>query len=541
MEGDFLKELEEEKRITRRTFFEMMAKLGSAGIAAMVGGALSQHKATASGCGSDYSSVKPRESSWAGQCEGKAVPVAFDNPSIVRDHCGCIHCGSCVEVCHDVQTVYGYYAPPPDGRVCINCGQCTLVCPTGVLHEQYEILNVLEALQDPTKFVVVQTAPAIRVALGEEFGMSPGTWVAGKMVAALRRLGFKAVLDTNFTADLTIMEEATELIRRIKGELKRPLPQFTSCSPGWVKFCEYFYPDLLPYVSSCKSPQQMFGALVKTYWAEKMGIDPRSIFCVSIMPCTAKKFEARRPEMVSAREYWAKKDPTIAASVTRDVDAVLTTRELARMIKQGKIDLAHLPDENFDPLMGKCTGGAIIFGATGGVMEAALRTAYYFITGQEPPAALLNLTAVRGLEKIKEAAVEIPGAGTIRVAVVDGMGAARQVLELVRQGKAPWHFVEFMGCPGGCQGGGGEPPTTVPPSEKVYSARIAGLYAADVGWEWRESHENADILKIYQTFLGHPMSELAEELLHTSYVSRADVVESATAYWQPAGVAAASK
>lgn len=329
----------------------------------------------------------------------------------------------------------------------------------------------------------------------------------------MKRLGFDAVFDTNFTADLTIMEEATELIKRIKGDIKKPLPQFTSCSPGWVKFCEYFYPDLLPHMSTCKSPQQMLGALIKTYYAKTKNIDPEKIFSVSIMPCTAKKFEAARPEMSDSGHYWHKQN-------MQDVDAVLTTRELARMLKKENIDLTKLPEQNYDPLLGKSTGGAIIFGATGGVMEAAVRTAYYFITEKEPPAGLLNLTPVRGLEGVKEAAVEVPGVGTVKVAVCHGMKNGRQVLEAVRKGNSPWHFVEFMSCPGGCVSGGGQPRSAVPPSDEVRMKRIESLYKADSSMVWRESHENSEVLTLYQNFLQHPMSELAEELLHTGYEDR---------------------
>lgn len=345
--------------------------------------------------------------------------------------------------------------------------------------------------------------------------MPAGAWVMGQQVAALRRLGFDAVLDTNFTADLTIMEEATELIKRIKGEINKPLPQFTSCSPGWVKFCEYFYPELIPNISSCKSPQQMFGAMVKTYYAKNKNIPPEKIVSVSIMPCTAKKFEAKRPEMNDSGLYWEK--PGI-----RDVDIVLTTRELARLLKQRNINLTKLPKEDYDPLMGECTGGAVIFGATGGVMEAAIRTAYFFITGQQPPAKLFNLTPIRGLEGIKEAQVDIPGAGTVKVAVCHGMANGRKVLEKVKQGQSPWHFIEFMACPGGCEGGGGQPRTSALPSDEIRAKRIASLYQADAHWQHRESHENAEILAIYQNFLEHPMSELSEKLLHTEYISRAD-------------------
>ncbi len=501
-----------EKKVTRRSFLKMMGGLGLAGITASIGGNMANASEQTGGRGwlpEQYQS----SGTWPAQVRGR-VPIAPGNPSIARDDKKCILCGQCLEVCQKTQTVFGYYdLPIIDDIVCINCGQCALWCPTAAITERDDTDKVMQALQDPDKYVVVQTAPATRVALGEEFGLAPGTFVMGQQVAGLKRLGFDAVFDTNFTADLTILEEATELIKRIKGDIDKPLPQFTSCSPGWVKFCEYFYPDLFPHMSTCKSPQQMLGALVKTYFAKKKGIAPEKIYSVAIMPCTAKKFEIQRPEMNSSGHYWDK--PSL-----RDMDAVLTTRELARMLKKKNIDLTTLPEEKYDPLLGEGTGGALIFGATGGVMEAAVRGAYFFITEQQPPANLLQLNPVRGLEGVKEAAVDVPGVGTLKVAVCHGMKNGRKVLDAVRKGNAPYHFIEFMSCPGGCIGGGGQPRSAVPPSDEVRMARINSIYQADARMKKREAHENAEVLALYNDFLQHPMSHLAEELLHTDYTNR---------------------
>lgn len=454
--------------------------------------------------------------SWPAQVRGR---IAIDpaNPSIERDDQKCILCGQCIEVCQNIQSVYGNYELPLKNEiVCIHCGQCTHWCPSGAITEVDDTEKVLKALADPEIHVVVQTAPATRVGLGEEFGLPVGTNVEGKQVAALKKLGFDAVFDTNFTADLTIMEEGTELVKRVTGQLHHPLPQFTSCCPGWVKFIEYFYPDLLPNVSSAKSPQQMEGALIKTYYAKAKGIDPAKIYSVSIMPCTAKKFECQREEMVSAREE-EKND-----NITPDVDAVLTTRELARMIKAAGVDFTSLSNVSYDKLMGQSTGAAIIFGATGGVMEAAVRSAYTLITGEETPAALWNLTPVRGLEGVKEGSVNIPGVGELKVAVAHGLENARKVADKVRAGEAPWSFIEVMACPGGCEYGGGQPRSSAPPSDEVKKARTETIYEMDESCKYRNSHNNPEIKQIYQDFLNEPMSHLAEKLLHTHYISRAE-------------------
>lgn len=436
------------------------------------------------------------------------------SPSIVRDSRKCIECHRCVTVCEQIQTV-SVLTPAHRGsdvRVvpafdlpliesnCIACGQCIMVCPVGALYEKDDVDLVWKALQDPTKHVIVQEAPAIRAALGEEFGMPPGSLVTGKMITALRRLGFDKVFDTNFTADLTIIEEGNELLKRVKeGGV---LPMITSCSPGWIKFCEHFYPDLLPHLSTCKSPQQMFGALAKTYYAELAGIDPKDIVSVSIMPCTAKKYEAQRPEMNS--------------SGFRDVDYVLTTRELGRMIKEGGIDFVNLPDEDYDAPMGEYTGAGTIFGATGGVMEAALRTVYAVVTGENLPS--LDITPVRGLEGVKEATVKVGPLGDVKIAVAHGLGNARKIMDKIREGKADYAFIEIMCCPGGCIAGGGEP---IPTNNEIRILRSAALYKDDGNVQKkRQSHENESVKKLYDKFLKEPLGHKSHELLHTKYTKR---------------------
>ena len=454
-------------------------------------------------------------------------------PALVRDPGKCIMCRRCVTVCSQTQGVAGLWPQnrgfktvigPAFGKdladvVCVQCGQCGAVCPVGAISERDQIDEVWAALDDPTKTVVVQTAPAIRAALGECFGYPPGTRVTGQMTAALRRLGFDGIFDTNFAADLTILEEGTELLTRLKQALveKKPvaLPMFTSCSPGWIKYLEHFYPEMTPNLSTCKSPQQMFGAVAKTYYAGKIGKRPEDIFVVSIMPCTAKKYEAQRPEMTS--------------SGVRDVDVVLTTRELGRMIKQAGIDFAKLPDEEMDAPLGLSTGAADIFANTGGVMEAALRTAYEIVTGRPLPFANLHVTPVAGLEGIKEASLKIAGAlpdwkflegVTVSVAVAHGLSNARAVIERIKSGQAAYHFIEVMTCPGGCIGGGGQPRMT---TNEVRKARIAAIYAEDEGKKLRKSHENPAIKQIYEEFLGHPLGEKSHHLLHTKYEKRGKV------------------
>ena len=386
---------------------------------------------------------------------------------------------------------------------CVSCGQCIAVCPTGALTEKDYTGDVFAAIADPKKHVIVQTAPAVRAGLGEEFGLPIGTNVEGKMAAALRRLGFDKVFDTDFSADLTIMEEAHEFIDRVQNG--GVLPLITSCSPGWVKYCEHYFPDMTENLSSCKSPQQMFGAIAKSYYAEKMGIDPKDIVSVSVMPCTAKKFEIGREDE--------------AANGVPDVDISITTRELARMIKKAGIKFLSLPDEKFDDPLGIGTGAGVIFGATGGVMEAALRTAVETLTGEELPK--LDFTEVRGTAGIKEATYNVAGMD-VKIAVASGLGNAKELLEKVKSGEANYHFIEIMGCPGGCVNGGGQPqqPGYVRNTTDIRALRAKVLYDSDVANPIRKSHENPAIKELYATYLGEPGSEKAHHLLHTSYVKR---------------------
>lgn len=433
-------------------------------------------------------------------------------PSIVRDQDKCILCRRCIDACSITQSVF---ALGVEGRgvnsmvvptlglslmesPCVLCGQCIHACPVGAIYENEQIDEFLAAVADPDKIIVTQIAPAIRLAIGEEVGMNTGELSMEVFVSGLRQIGFDYVLHTNFTADLTIMEEGNELLSRLKEG--GTLPMFTSCSPGWINFCETFYPDLLDNLSTCKSPQQMFGALVKTYWAEKMGVDPAKIYSVSIMPCTAKKYEASRPEMNS--------------SGYQDVDLVLTTREIGRLFRMSGMDFNQLPASDFDSWMSKYTGAAVIFGATGGVMEAALRTVYEVVTEQELKD--VNFTGVRGMEGIKEAAVDLNGT-EVKVAIAHGLSNARKLMDQVRAGESPYHFIEIMACPGGCVGGGGQPLTK---ANKKRAERIEAIYVEDASLPIRKSHENPEVKIIYDEFLHEPLGHKSHELLHTHYHAR---------------------
>ena len=459
------------------------------------------------------------------------LPLDESTPGIIRDPNKCILCRRCVTVCQEVQKVstlapryrgFNTIIGPGqeallDDAVCVQCGQCAAVCPVGAISEHDDSEKVWEALENPEKYVVVQTAPAIRAALGECFDLPPGTLVKGRMVAALRRLGFKKVFDTNFAADLTIMEEGTELLTRLKKKLvdkdeSIKLPMFTSCSPGWITYMENFYPELVNNVSTCKSPQQMFGAIAKTYFAEKIGKKKEDMVVVSIMPCTAKKFECNRDEMND--------------SGTKDVDYVLTTRELGKMIKEAGLEFVNLPNEEMDAPMGISTGAADIFANTGGVMEAALRTAYAIVTGDDIRFDKLHVTPVQGLDGVKEAELTIKGTlpdwkflegVTLKVAVAHGLGNANKVIESILKGEKEYHFIEVMTCPGGCIGGGGQPRLT---TDEVRKARIQAIYKEDAGREFRKSHENPAIKQLYDEFLGKPLGEKSHHLLHTHYFDK---------------------
>lgn len=461
----------------------------------------------------------------------KTYSIDMYSPSIIKDNSKCIRCQRCVRTCAELQGVNAltvahkgdemiistFLNKPMNAVVCTNCGQCINHCPTGALVEKNYIEEVWEAVSNPNVHAVVQTAPAVRIGLGEELGFEPGSRNTGRMITALKRLGFDSVLDTDFTADLTIMEEGTELLTRLKKALVDKdggvnLPMATSCSPGWIKYIEHMYPEFLGHLSTCKSPQQMFGALVKTYYAKARNLDPDKIVSVSIMPCTAKKFEASRPEMFD--------------SGYRDVDYVLTTRELAIMIKQAGIDFKALEESKFDRLMGDSSGAAVIFGATGGVMEAALRTAYELVTGREVPFKNLDITPVRGMEGVKETSIKIENPKPewafldgveLKCAVAHGLINAKTVMDAVKNGTADYHFVEIMACPGGCLGGGGQP---IPTSPEIRKRRADAIYDEDAHMQVRKSHENNEVLKLYHDYLVEPLGPISHKLLHTKYTPR---------------------
>ena len=454
--------------------------------------------------------------------ELQSYPIDHYSCSVVRDPNKCILCRRCVSMCRNVQTVSaietverGYrtivaspFHMPLKNTPCVNCGQCITVCPVGALREKSSTEKVWQALGNKNLHVIVQTAPAVRAALGEEFDLPIGTPVTGKMVNALKKLKFEKVFDTDTAADLTIMEEGTELVNRIKKHGKLPL--ISSCSPGWIKFCEHNFPDMLDNLSTCKSPQNMFGAVLKSYYAEKKGIEPDKLFVVSVMPCTAKKFEAMRPEL--------------AATGYPDIDAVLTTREIAEMIKEAGIDFVNLPDEGFDDPMGEATGAGVIFGATGGVMEAALRSLPFLLTGEDPEQ--VDIQVVRGVEGIKTAEVEIDGL-KVKAAVAHGLGNARKLMEKVQSGEETYHFIEIMACPGGCVTGGGQPiqPASVRNEIDLRAERAKAIYSEDASNTLRRSHHNPTVQKLYREYLGEPGGHKSHELLHTHYQARENYPE----------------
>ncbi|MDP2303518.1 MAG: NADH-dependent [FeFe] hydrogenase, group A6 [Ignavibacteria bacterium] len=468
-----------------------------------------------------------------GHVKEPVYEVDFSSTSLVRDMNKCVLCRRCIRTCIDLQEVgvleainrgdktqiSTFYDKPLQDVICINCGQCLNRCPTGALYSNDPSDEIWRAIDDPQKHVVIQTAPSPRAAIGEEFGYAPGHSFTPELNTALKRIGFDRVFDTNFTADLTILEEGTELLTRLKKAIVDKdttvkLPQFTSCSPGWIKFIEHFYPEHLDYLSTAKSPQQMFGAIIKTFYAQEQGIDPKDIVSVSLMPCSAKKFECNRPEM--------------DASGFRDVDYGLTTRELAKMIREAGIFLPELPKSGFDEPFGEASGAGLIFGATGGVMEAALRTVYELVTGREVPFENLRIEACRGFEGIKEASVKLENVlpaysflegVNFKFMVAHGTANAKQVMELLREGKlSDVHFVEIMACPGGCLGGGGQP---IPTSEEIRKQRAKAIYAEEEGLPIRKSHENPHVKYIYEKFIPEgPCSELSHKLLHTHYKKR---------------------
>lgn len=449
--------------------------------------------------------------------ESIRVPIEADNPAIRRIENLCIKCGQCRDICRDYISVLGYYdlSKTNDTAVCIHCGQCANVCPVSSITEKPEMDAVIAAAKDPDKVLIVSTSPSVRVSLGEAFGVQRGSFVEGKMIALLRKLGADYVLDTNFAADMTIVEEASELVERLTTHNK-PLPQFTSCCPAWVKFAEIYYPELLPNISSAKSPIGMQGPTIKTYFAKKMGIDPKKIVNVALTPCTAKKFEIRRGEMNASARY-------LDLPGLRDMDHVITTRELADWAKKAGIDFSSLEDSKFDKLMGEASGAGVIFGNTGGVMEAAVRTAYEFVTHEPAPKELYTLEPVRGMQEIREAAVEI-GTLCLQLAVIYGTSNVRRFLSMAKESGKHYDFIEVMTCPGGCIGGGGQPKADVEERRTMVDSRIESLYKRDAQMKLRKSHENPELKQLYEEFYRKPLSPITEEMLHTSYTDRSGLL-----------------
>ena len=446
----------------------------------------------------------------------RRAPIAEDNVAIIHDLEKCKNCTLCRKACADTMSVLDYYdlEATGDNPICIQCGQCAVICPFGAMYERTELDKVKEAIADPEKIVVIQTAPAVRVSIGEEFGFEPGTYQEGKMVGALRALGADYVVDTNFGADLTIMEEANELLER-KLHGTGPLPQFTSCCPAWVKFCETFFPEYVPHISSARSCIAMESAMVKTYFAKNMNIDPKKIVSVSVAPCTAKKAEIRRPEQNNAARFTGE-------DLGPDTDICITTREFAQWIREAELDFAAVEDSAYDKFIGAATGGGVIFGNTGGVMEAAMRAAYKLATGEDAPQTLIPFEAIRGMDGAREADVVI-GDKTLHVAAVHGTGNLRKFIERMRAENIHYDFIEVMACRGGCIGGGGQPRVKLPMADKAREARIASLYTRDAEVQVKAACDNPDIQKLYAEFFdGKPMSHKAHHMLHTTFVSRAE-------------------
>ncbi|MCI5774453.1 MAG: [FeFe] hydrogenase, group A [Erysipelotrichaceae bacterium] len=440
------------------------------------------------------------------------VAIEPDNPSIIRHEDLCVQCGMCKDICTNKISVHGFYTleDTNDTAICINCGQCANVCPMESITERYEYEEVKKHIADEDKIVIVSTSPSVRVALGEAFGMPAGEFVEGKMVALLRKLGFNYVLNTNFAADLTIMEEASELVERIKNNQR--LPQFTSCCPAWVKYVETFVPDMIPHLSTAKSPIGMQGPTVKTYFAKKQGIDPTKIVNVALTPCTAKKFEIRRDELNGASEH-------LGIADLKDMDHVITTRELAKWAKELKIDFKNLEDEPYDSLMSDASGAGILFGNSGGVMEAALRTAYHMLTNEDPSELLLSFEPVRGFEEVKTGSIDINGI-TINYAAISTTTAAKKFLEELPNSDKPYHFIEVMTCPGGCIGGGGQPKEYLHLGSQLHVKRMQALYNRDKEVSLKSSYQNPEIIQLYEQFYDAPLSPLAKQMLHTKYIDR---------------------